>query len=91
MPEKAKCILPFGCALQKLVGLMPVLTFPSRIGAMPTSVFPPLVGVDAYIAPANRTDFSGIFGEFDTSQWVDVSIDPYGENGRPIKIYKPAI
>ena len=49
------------------------------------------VGGDAYIAPANRTDFSGIFGEFDTSQWVDVGIDPYGENGRLIKIYKPAI
>ncbi len=35
--------------------------------------------------------FRGIFGEFDGSQWVDVGIDPYGENGRPIKIYKPAI
>ena len=61
MPEKAKCILPFGCALQKLVGLMPVLTFPSRIGAMPTSVFPPLVGVDAYIDPLGTTEFAENF------------------------------
>ena len=32
---------------------------------------------DAYIAPAERTNFSVICGKFISSQWVDVGIDPY--------------
>ena len=35
------------------------------------------VGDDAYIVPANETDFTGVFGEFDGTQRVDVGIDPY--------------
>ena len=35
------------------------------------------VGVDAYIDPANKTDYTKLYGEFDASQRVDVGIDPY--------------
>ncbi len=35
------------------------------------------VGGDAHIAPANRTDFTEISGESDSSPRVDVGIDPY--------------
>ena len=35
------------------------------------------VGVDAHIAPAKRTVFSEIFGEFVTSERADVGIGPY--------------
>ena len=44
------------------------------------------VGGDAHIAPANKTNFTGILGEFGTSQWVDVGIDPYEYAGEISKI-----
>ena len=35
------------------------------------------VRVDAHIAPAKKSGFTEIFGEFDGAQRVDVGIDPY--------------
>ena len=35
------------------------------------------VGADAYIGPAECTNFTGISGEFAVAQRVDVGIDPY--------------
>ena len=32
---------------------------------------------DAHIAPAEKSGFTEIFGEFDGAQRVDVGIDPY--------------
>ena len=37
----------------------------------------PPVGADASCPPAGCTDFTGIFGEFVTSQRADVGIGPY--------------
>ena len=38
------------------------------------------VGDDAHIVPAGKSDFTLFLGEFGTSQWVDVGIDPYEIN-----------
>ena len=40
------------------------------------------VGVDAHIDPAERTVFTEISGEFATSQWGDVGIDPLRKDGK---------
>ena len=34
---------------------------------------------DAHIAPAEKSGFTEIFGEFDGAQRVDVGIDPYAD------------
>ena len=45
-----------------------------------------LVGADAYIGPEEYTIFTVIFGEFATSQRVDVGIGPYSEKGKRLRI-----
>ena len=35
------------------------------------------VEADAHIGPAECTDFTGIYGEFVTSQWADRVVGPY--------------
>lgn len=40
---------------------------------------------DAHIAPAEKSGFTEIFGEFDGAQRVDVGIDPYADLEDPAK------
>ena len=56
---------------------MPVLTFPPRIGAMPTSTFPSRVGGDAHIAPLGTTEFAENFRKISSICRGDVGIAPY--------------
>ena len=44
------------------------------------------VGADAHIGPAECTVFTGIFGEFATSQRADVGIGPYKRIGMSLRI-----
>ena len=42
------------------------------------------VEADAHIGPAECTVFTGIYGEFVTSQWADRVVGPYAETSMPL-------
>ena len=59
-----------------------VCRLPVHIGPYNDPRSPP-VGADASCPPAGCTDFTGIFGEFVTSQRADVGIGPYRDCAYP--------